>query len=202
MLKNLTRHHLQITIAPEQVQVFFRLLARGVRIDATMGSSVQDLLLRELGLDKGYVEQNIQTVFLNNKPVDRIDTALITEGSTLALSSAMPGLVGATFRRAGYFSSMRRQISHKNETVAPTGHRGELTLKLFNLVAKALGPHFLSRGIRVWGIDFRNILLNRLDDFQGGCLEFKLDDRKVDHDALLSIEWEQCEVFLRLIITD
>jgi len=195
-------HHLQITIMPEQVQVFFRLLARGVRIDVASGSSVQDVMLNELGLDEGYVEQRIQTVFLNNKPVDRIDTALITEGATLALSSAMPGLVGATLRRAGHFSSMRSQISHENESIPQTGLKAELTLKLFNLVAMEVGPGVLSRGVRAGGMDFQNIILNRLGEFQEQRPRFKLNEKGVDQDALLAVEWEACEVFLELIITD
>lgn len=195
-------HHLQITIMPKQVQVFFRLLARGVRIDVASGSSVQDVMLNELGLDEGYVEQRIQTVFLNNKPVDRIDTALITEGATLALSSAMPGLVGATLRRAGHFSSMRSQISHENESIPQTGLKAELTLKLFNLVAMEIGPGVLSRGVRAGGMDFQNIILNRLGDFQERRPVFKLNESAVDQDALLAVEWETCEVFLELIITD
>lgn len=201
-MKNLLEHHLQITITPKQVQVFFRLLARGVRIDAASGSSVQDVMLNELGLDEGYVEQRIQTVFLNNKPVDRIDTALITEGATLALSSAMPGLVGATLRRAGHFSSMRSQISHENESIPQTGLKAELTLKLFNLVAMEIGPGVLSRGVRAGGMDFQNIILNRLGDFQERRPVFKLNESAVDQDALLAVEWETCEVFLELIITD
>jgi hypothetical protein len=195
-------HHLQITIMPGQVQVFFRLLARGVRIDVASGSSVQDIMLNELGLDEGYVEQRIQTVFLNNKPVDRIDTALITEGATLALSSAMPGLVGATLRRAGHFSSMRSQISHENESIPQTGLKAELTLKLFNLVAMEIGPGVLSRGVRAGGMDFQNIILNRLGEFQEQRPVFKLNESGVDQDALLAVEWETCEVFLELIITD
>ena len=202
ILKNLTVHHLQITITPEQAQVFFRLLARGVRIDVASGSSVQDVMLYDLGLDEAYVEQRIQTVFLNTKPVDRIDTALVTEGATLALSSAMPGLVGATLRRAGHFSSMRSQISHENESVPQTGLKAELTLKLFNLVATEIGPGVLSRGVRAGGIDFQNIILSRLGDFQGRSPAFKLDERDVNQDALLAVEWKKCEVLLKLIITD
>jgi len=197
-LKRQPQRRLHIVVIPAQVNGFFRLLSKGFKVDVTMGSSVKEVLCKELGLDEAYVEQSIQTIFLNHKPVDHIDTALITKGSTLALSAAMPGLAGATLRRAGHFSAMRYQISHKDETVSDVGKRSELTLKLFNLVARELGPLFLSRGIRVRGIDFKDMILNHLDDFQGGLLEFRLDDRAINQDRLLALEWEEFDIFLTL----
>ena len=49
---------------------------------------------------------------LDGKPVDDIGAALVQDGSTLALSAAMPGLVGATLRRGGAYSSFRSAITY------------------------------------------------------------------------------------------
>ena len=40
---------------------------------------------------------------------------MVGHGDTLALSAAMPGLVGATMRRGGYFAGLRANISHRDQ---------------------------------------------------------------------------------------
>ncbi|MFC1662292.1 hypothetical protein ACFL3S_12715, partial [Gemmatimonadota bacterium] len=46
-------------------------------------------------------------------------------GAVLALSGAMPGLVGATMRRGGYYSRMREGISHSGSDAAGGTAAGE-----------------------------------------------------------------------------
>jgi len=57
------------------------------------------------------VKEKISTIFLDGKAVDSPETALLREGSTLALSSAMPGLAGAILRRDGPYASLRSSIT-------------------------------------------------------------------------------------------
>lgn len=54
-----------------------------------------------LGLPHFYVEERIQTLLLNGLAVDDPDTAVLESGARLALSAAMPGVLGATLRRGG-----------------------------------------------------------------------------------------------------
>ena len=123
---------------------FLQLLQQGIIISREVGCSVRSFLHGQLGLSSQFVEENIQTIFLDGKPVDDMDKVHVKDGCTLALSAAMPGLVGATMRRGGYYASLRAQISHGPEGgTAPATTQGRVTLKLFNILTDLLGKTFL-----------------------------------------------------------
>jgi hypothetical protein len=112
---------------------FKALLQRGVGIPDGTGVSVREFLLDTLGIDAKYVEDRLQTVFLDGHAVDDIDRAVVRPGAVLALSGAMPGLVGATMRRGGYYARMREGITHAGtDTVDEGGRKAFVVLKLFN----------------------------------------------------------------------
>ena len=90
---------------------FFLLLQRGVRLRRRVGCSVEVFLKDELGVGPGTIEK-IQSIILDGKAVDDIGSAVIHDGSTLALSAALPGLVGATLRRGGRYASFRSGITY------------------------------------------------------------------------------------------
>ncbi len=147
---------------------------------------------------KNYVEERIQTVFLNGRAVDNLNKAIITEDSTLALSAAMPGIAGATMRRSGRYSAMRGQISHENNAQRSGSRTGKLTLKLFNLIAKELGPDFLCKGIWLKGSYFKDFILTQSNSFWEDCGECRLNERPSDKASLLSTEWDESDFFLKL----
>ena len=119
---------------------------------------IRELLHDSFGLTDEYIEARIQTVFLDGKPVDDIDTALIRDGSTLALAPAMPGLMGAMLRRGGYYAPMRSGITHRGDA-APQGiGQGRITVKLFGMALRELGPQLLERGIEVDAGDLAQII--------------------------------------------
>ena len=127
-------------------------LSGGVGVDVVAGCTVRGLLCDQLAIGPDYVEGRIQTVFLNGKPVDDIDAARVGERCTLALSAAMPGLVGATMRRGGRYAVLRKDISHTGEADCPLEPEPIcLTLKLFNLIAAELAPVLLKRGVWIDG---------------------------------------------------
>jgi len=70
-------------------------------ISATVGCSIKNLLCNQFDITPEYLSDRISTIFLNGKPVDDVESAIIKDNSILALSGAMPGLVGATFRKGG-----------------------------------------------------------------------------------------------------
>jgi hypothetical protein len=109
------------------------LLQGGVGIRGRMGTSVRDFLTGTLGISPHYVDTDLQTVFVDNHPADDLDAAQIRDGCTLALSGAMPGLVGATMRRGGSLARMREGITLA-EGVREDGVSdvGTVRLKLFN----------------------------------------------------------------------
>ncbi|HME43442.1 MAG TPA: hypothetical protein VKF36_10185 [Syntrophorhabdales bacterium] len=129
------------------LSLFFRFLQTGFFLGASVGCSVRALLCEQLGLDEEYVLQRITTIFLDGKPVDDIDSAIVRDGATLSLSAAMPGLVGAAMRRGGAFASLRSSITANKRDVSVSRGAGFIRLKLFNMVMRELGPEFLKKGV-------------------------------------------------------
>jgi hypothetical protein len=123
------------------------LLESGLRLDVMVGCSLARLLCEQVGIPKDYLDNRIQTLFLNAKAVDNVDTAAVADGAVIALSAAMPGLVGATLRKGGTFSGLRAAISQRDTAAGEDLFPGTITLKLFNLVAEELGPDLLARGV-------------------------------------------------------
>jgi hypothetical protein len=126
---------------------FAPLLQRGVAL-RTASRSAWSLLTDDLGVDPAYVRERITTIFLDGQVVDDLARAPLRDGSLLALSAAMPGLVGATLRRGGYYAAMRAAITRSAERAAEAGPGGILVrVKLFNLLIAELGPVLLARGV-------------------------------------------------------
>jgi hypothetical protein len=123
------------------------LLTQKCRLRVATGCSLKQLLCEQLQIDAAYLEDRIQTIFLDGKAVDEIETTVVRPGCTVALSAAMPGLAGATLRRGGYYAGLRRQISHHEENGVCRVGEGTITLKLFNLLITEIGPQVLRHGI-------------------------------------------------------
>jgi hypothetical protein len=140
---------LDLDVAPGLVREFFPLLQQGVAVTVRVGCPLAELLADEFRLPEAYVQQRITTIFLDSKPVDDVHRAIVRDRSTVALSGAMPGLVGATMRRGGYYAAMRGAISHREGADAGARGNGTVRVKLFNLLLPEIGPAFLRRGVIV-----------------------------------------------------
>ena len=195
---NNTATKISLTIKPDRMSLFSSLLGQGFTLNIRTGISVRDLLCRQIGVSDNYLDQRIQTIFLDGKVVDNIDTAVIRKGSTLALSAAMPGLAGAVLRRGGAYAAMRSQISHKNHTTDVSDENGTVMLKLFNLVALELGPMFLKQGIWIDGKNLENFFQRVPDFFWDGCLTAEIDGISLDVRKISLMEWKQKQIFLKL----
>jgi hypothetical protein len=112
-----------------------------------VGESIEDLLFRQLLLKKSFVEEKISTVFLDGQCVDDISRTILNDGSVVAFSSALPGLVGATLRRGGFYACLRNSINYRQKDMSVDARQGTITIKLFNLLMEELGPVFLKKGI-------------------------------------------------------
>jgi len=128
---------------------FYPLLQRGFQVRTRLGCSVQTFLSEDLGIAPDYIENRIQTVFLDGRPVDDVEKTAVTDGAVLALSAAMPGLVGATMRRSGVLAGFRDTITYRASDACASDAEGFVTIKLFNLLVRELGPGFLERAIWV-----------------------------------------------------
>ena len=115
----------EITISlawnPARLSDFGHILQQGFKLRARLGTSIRQVLCDQFGVDHDYLDKRINTIFLDGKAVDDVDSSTIREGSVLALSAAMPGFVGAAFRKGGYYSAMRGAISHVEEASSKAG---------------------------------------------------------------------------------
>lgn len=173
----------------DKIQGFFPLLQHGFMVKVQVGCSIKAMLCEQFGLSPEYVEDRIQTIFLDGKTVDDIDLAIIRDGSTLALSAAMPGLAGATLRRGGYLALLRSQTTYREEKVEITRQEGMVVLKLFNLVLSELGPIFLKRGILIGRKDLESLLKSLHGEFWAGCKVATVDGKEIGLDDLLGMTW-------------
>jgi hypothetical protein len=167
---------LKLTLDSELISAFYPLLQKGVRLQVATGCSVMKLLNDQLGIAEAYVLDRIATLFLDGKPVDDLTSSLVDNGSVLALSAAMPGLVGSTMRRGGHLAAMREAISYHPPQAVKTG-LGTVTIKLFNILMKEVGPLLLERGVVLTGSELMTLLADGGAMFQKGCDSVTLNGR-------------------------
>lgn len=193
-----SERRLYMVVTPDVLARFIRLLSQGFLVDARADCSINDLLGQDLGVDEEYIDRRIQTIFLNGRAVDDIKSARISPESSLALSAAMPGMVGSTFRKAGVFAGMRSQISHDSGTSVDHDGKIKVTIKLFNLVAKELGPGFFQQGVRLKGKPLQDFISENFDFLKQGFTSVELDDQSIEPSQLLKTELTNKFVFLQL----
>ncbi len=180
------------------VPLFFQLLGHGFRVDVQTGNSVKAILCSQLGIHEDYLARRIKTIFLNAKVVDDVDSAIVPKDATMALSGAMPGLVGAIMRSGGFYAPMRRQISHRKNLPASGSETGQLTLKLWNLVVKELGPTFLERGIWIEAAEMRSFIERHWDTLKTGIREVAINAKSAEVQRLEKANWQTNLVFLQV----
>ena len=178
---------LAFVVEEPDVARFFLLLQQGVKIRRRIGCSVEVFLRQEIGAAPETIEK-IQSIMLEGKPVDDIGSSLVHDGSIFALSAAMPGLVGATLRRGGAYSSLRSAITyHEAEKPCATGE-GWITVKIFNLLMAELGPDLLRTGVLLRSSDLVGFLVERTEEFSYGW-RATLDNKPVDIRMLCDARW-------------
>jgi hypothetical protein len=151
----------KIEMAGSDRLMFHPLLREGVEVKVRLGGTVREILRDDLHIPEQIIDQEIQSLFLNNHPVDDLETRIQTQGSVLSLSAAMPGLVGACMRRGGAYAGLRQGISWAEEEEEPDRtDMGFIRVKLFNFLAPRIGPLLLSRGVRVEGRRLGQVLDN------------------------------------------
>jgi hypothetical protein len=178
-----------LTIAEDQIQRFFHLLQQGFMVEVKVGCTIKEMFSHQFGISPEYLEGRIQTIFLDGKAVDDADAAMVRDGSALALSAAMPGLVGATFRKGGYLASFRSQITHTPDDLFAQKQDGNITVKIFNLLLQEMGPLFLSRGIIIRQDVLRDFLRQQPTPFWAGIKTATLDSKGVDLREILEAGW-------------
>ena len=146
-MERIPAKRVSMVLRDERMSLFFPLLQSGVRIVCRAGVTLEDLLVNQWGIGAEYVASRITTLFVNSRAVDSVATTVVHGGSVVALSGAMPGLVGATMRRGGFYAAMRGAMTYREDGGAGGSDLAWVRVKLFNLLIRELGPGFLARGI-------------------------------------------------------
>jgi hypothetical protein len=187
-------------ISPPALPWFNEILQRGFFLINPVGISIEEFLTRQIGLSREYIGHKISAIFLDGKIVHDIGSAIIKEGSVLALSSALPGFVGATLRSASSYESFS-EFSSSSEINAPDRREsGVFCVKLFNLPMCELGPSFLKRGILLRSASIEGFLKTQLDTFWKNCRKILLDGKKIDPGSLNAEKLSDRYEWLRLSI--
>jgi hypothetical protein len=192
---------LYLTVSPEQLARFHSLLQEGFLVEAEPGCTIKALLCEQFMVSPEYLEARVQTVFLDGKPLDDVDRTTIPAGATLALSAAMPGLVGATLRRRGYYAPMRSEITYPEQGTRAVTGESMVRVKLFNLLGPELAPTFLAQGIWLSGPRLGSFLSRQPEDFWAGCQTIHLDGTAIAATALRSMTWSNESGPVRLCVT-
>jgi hypothetical protein len=158
-----------LTMKPGQLGEFFPILQQGFFVTAHVGCTLGRVLNRQWELSPEYVAQRITTIFLDGRAIDDVNGAIVREGSVIALSGAMPGLVGATMRRGGYYAAMRGSITYRETGTDHVDRIAPVRVKLFNLLLPELGPDFLRRGMILGATELAEFLGNKPAAFWQAC---------------------------------
>jgi hypothetical protein len=158
-----TPPQLIMSLPQQTVAGFAALLQHGILLTVDRPVALLPFLLSLPGFDAAYIENTVQTIFINGVAVDSLDRSL-PPGATLALSAAMPGLAGAIFRRQGLHGSLRSQPAEKVASLQ--SNSGFVTLKLFNSIATDRVCDLLAQGINLSGRVFHDFAAKRAYLFQ------------------------------------
>ncbi|MDA8083579.1 MAG: hypothetical protein M0024_07985 [Nitrospiraceae bacterium] len=174
---------LELTVDQRLIPRFLLLFQQGVMLRARVGCSLQVFLREEVGAGLDTLEK-IQSIFLDGSPVDDLSEARVRDGSVLALSAAMPGLVGATLRRGGAYSSFRSSITYHETAAQCVSGEGLVQVKLFNLLIDVLGPGLLKKGVLVKSFSLMALLTEQAPHCWKGCGRALLDGKTIVPQAL------------------
>lgn len=192
--------YLRLHFQKNLIAAFVSLLQQGFYIEITAGN-IQDRLCQICDMDPDDMRGLVQTVFLNGKPVDDMEKTAIQNGDCLALSAAMPGLVGATMRSGGILAGFRRTITHRPPQIQSDSQNGIMTVKLFNLLIREMGPRFLQQGILLDMEDFRDLLLSLSEADWNDCESAVLNDQSIRPDTLADMVWPEGRGCMHLRVT-
>ena len=180
---------LRLVIDDSQRHSFCQILQAGFMVKALVGCSIKSFLTQKLGVSPEYIAERIHSIFLEGRPVDDLDSAIIHDGSHLSLSAAMPGLVGATMRRGGVYGAFRSSITYNESDSHCEIVEGCVHLKFFNLLMRELGPDLLKKGIYLKSSQMADFLSGQALGFWQGCKEILLNDKPVGCGLLENEAW-------------
>lgn len=190
---------LSLEIAEANLKALFLLLQTGFYINACVGCTIQDFFQEQLGLSDDYIRIRVQGIFLDGKPVDHIDRAVIRNGARLTLSGTMPGLAGMSLR-SGPLAVFRHSITHRETGDYQYSGDGFVQLKLLNLLMRDMGPQLMKKGIYLEYEVLAGFLANLPEKFWQECKSAALDGSPVNTGLLQRGEWSPAKEMVKLTV--
>ncbi|MBR9981786.1 MAG: hypothetical protein KFF50_12225 [Desulfatitalea sp.] len=190
---------LTMELPPATIGRFAALFGQGVGIPTRTGIPLLALLCDQLGIARDYIDQRVQTFFINGRAVDQVEQIRVGDRDVIALSAAMPGLAGATLRKGGMFAGFRQTISYaggSGQEKAP--QQTVVTLKLFNLVARELAAQILHTGVWVKGPRLAEYLQQLDGNALTDSVTMKWNDQPRDPGSWERLPWPEGWVALRM----
>ncbi len=177
---------------------FQGILCRGFDCEVVTGRSLREVCCQGLGIAEWFLDEEIRAVFLDGHPVDDLNTAIVLDGSQIALSGSLPGLAGISMRRGSPIVSFRREISYRKTQQDGEIKTGRIQVKLFNLVADKLGPVLLRKGIVLKGNEWQEFLEKQPPEFWQRIQKLEIDGKMMPPSAACSYTWSPLTV--RLVV--
>lgn len=190
--------NLSLYFEERAIPKFFGILQKGFMMKAQVGCNLTSLFCDQFGISPEYFEERVQTIFLDGNPVDDAYSAIVKDGSHIALSGAMPGLVGAVLRKGGFYSPMRSEISYRKKGKTESPKEGVVFLKIFNLLLMDLGPALLRKGIWVGGKELQDFFKRQAEDFWREFCLAKMKGKDLQSQKILAMKWPDRLVFLQV----
>jgi len=131
---------------PEAGDIIHYELQGGFYVESVSGITLLSFLIQSCNIPENYIGDKIKTIFHNGNPVDDLKTVKLFENSVVAISGAMPGLVGAMMRIGSPYAPMRESITDKGNAEGVTGDKILVKLKLFNIILNDHGKRFIEHG--------------------------------------------------------
>lgn len=179
---------LELSIKPGRIAIISSLLQRGFIIKISAGSNLLEVLI-DAGFTKKYIEERVQTIFLDGRTIDNPQSEIVADGSVVALSSALPGLAGAIFRRGSSnyaLSKLRTPMHEPGKTEVLNSQQGYARIKLFNLVAREMGPELLRTGLVVVRSELEEELAAGRSLLESSITSAELDGKTIDLGVLFA----------------
>jgi len=177
----------ELVLLHDVPEVFSVLLQGGFEMLVPRPCTVREFICELVGVCGDYAQKHIQTIFVDGKAIDDLDEVMLGPGSRLALSAALPGLVGATMRRGGFYSRLREGITHHagHESVSVENKPFRLQVRLFNTVGRDLAAIFLKYGVIFSANDLKSFLLSRPPSFFQNLRASPLNDSPLPEGDIL-----------------
>lgn len=172
------------------------MLQKGFYVLSVEGRTVIEFLTEDCSINSGYIQQKIKTIFINGGPVDDIFNTRIKDGEEIALSGAMPGIVGAMMRIGSPYAPMRDNITVKPEEIINTGKKILVGLKLFNAILSDKGMDFLYNGILLTRQRLYDFFVRNESEIRKNCIGISINGSYIETSLILDSFKNQKELIL------